>query len=312
MNAHVLNGIPSEPASGHIPGMLGFGDTASDPSGGASNEKPGRSVVVTGPPIPKPSWDISQAVQFWDASEKLQKQGRQNGMNINPASLLAAAGTGAALGAAAGGIGAPIGAAVAVLIVLVTQFTSGPADPYQDMWDNAGNGVHAWFTHFGPVEFLDWCKANNPGALASVTDVNRTLCMWWVERYGTVLVPGMKFYSGKPDNAYLNLLRPYSFGAGYGSSYDSTILGELMNPSAAGVAQGLEWYKQELWNLGIDYEASAEMRRNGERGLAMVNRRTLEPPELAVNLSAAEQAQTTTAALGVAAAAAALTFLNKA
>ena len=80
----------------------------------------------------------------------------------------------AAAAAASGGITAATQAVTGALLGVVGKiFGKGPS-----VYDNAGPGVHAWFTAYAPQKFLDWVKTNAPGAFASIDQAKAIYAAW--------------------------------------------------------------------------------------------------------------------------------------
>jgi len=58
---------------------------------------------------------------------------------------------------------------------LVGIFGGGPS-----RWENAGQGVHEWFTQFGEQAFLDWMDATHPDKFGSLETVKALHYVWTV------------------------------------------------------------------------------------------------------------------------------------
>jgi len=95
-------------------------------------------------------------------------------------------------------------------------------------WQNAGPGVHDWFTKYGPQDFLDWMDKNFPNDFTSVQRVKDLLVLWLADSP----------WGWKPT-----FLAPNGFGIGY-----------------TGVDVGAQWYTpntpEQYRLLGIDYAAT--------------------------------------------------------
>lgn len=68
---------------------------------------------------------------------------------------------------------------------LVNWITTNVGQMFEDLfgpgpsqWDNAGPGVHQWFTSYGPQAFLDWMRANRPNAFGSLDGVFALYALW--------------------------------------------------------------------------------------------------------------------------------------
>lgn len=60
---------------------------------------------------------------------------------------------------------------------LVSSFFSGHSAGYK-RWENAGPGVHDWFTQSGRQAFLDWMDAHHPDGFGSIEEVKSYLPFW--------------------------------------------------------------------------------------------------------------------------------------
>lgn len=73
-------------------------------------------------------------------------------------------------------------------------------------WDEWTPGLHEWFTVYGPQEFLDFVRSDQPELKrATQTSLVQALLMFWLQRYAVVITdaPG-SFYSGIPNSTYIS------------------------------------------------------------------------------------------------------------
>lgn len=97
------------------------------------------------------------------------------GRSLGAASATNAGWLGTAAGAAAGPVGAAIGGAISNF--LTNAFGGGPS-----AWDDAGPGVHEWFTVHGEQAFLDWMRDKHPDGFGSVDTVVGLNALWLAEQ----------------------------------------------------------------------------------------------------------------------------------
>lgn len=230
-------------------------------------------AILEGPPVHAASWQDSAAkvMKFYGAAKALDAAGKPTGLSLNPEDALKAALSGAAAGAVIPppGVGAAVGAALAVVVYAVRWLTGNRPDA---RWESAGNGVRAWYTHFGPIAFLDWVRAYNAGSLADVQSTVRTFAAWALEKYSIVFTPGLAFYSGIDERIYIHTMVNWSHGPGWGGAFDAATLDQYRNPSQARIDAGLAWLEQFYFDCGVDMRATQELRRSGGRGLMLINK----------------------------------------
>lgn len=199
MRAAILNGTPetlnANGESGESVSAL-LETTTNDPALWGSE--------ALGPSTREPRFNADKLIGWVETGAKVQAAGKIATGGINFGAMAAQMASGAAAGAAIAGVGAVLGAVVGAIIYLAnnwnTVFSQVPP-----AWQGAGEGVHDWFTQYGPQEFLDWVRDTRPALLqTSPGDLARALCVFWLERYGYVVTdaPGRAFYSGIPDSTY--------------------------------------------------------------------------------------------------------------
>lgn len=176
---------------------------------------------------------VDSLTKWAETGAALQKAGVDpTGGVVDFSKMLAAVATGAGTGAAVTGPGAPlgavIGAIVAAVIYIATQIFNRPPKE----WRDAGPGVHQWFNTYGPTAYLEWVRANDRGYLSDVQTANRGLVMFMLDRWHYVLIPGERGYSGIDDIEYIN-------------------------------RAGWDWIRSFYEAMGIDWNATAELRRSG-------------------------------------------------
>jgi hypothetical protein len=248
---------------------MGAGPEPGNPNVIATETVPG-GTVVTGQPARRNGFDIEKAKGFWQSGEKLAQAGKANGMTVNPGAMLTAAATGAAAGVGIAGVGAVLGAVIAVGIYLVGALFGGNRP---SRWDNAGPGVHAWFTNYGPQAYLYWVESTgNTGVLASVKDAVKGMIVWRLTVHNNVLFNAGAWYNGINDETYI--LQAYR-GTDAGLPYEAAY----------------QLVAQIYADMGVDWSATVGDYVNGtayDGTLRMINRKFLpgEPTEAEIEAAA--------------------------
>lgn len=237
MRAAILNGIPHTLNAG--PGSAR--DVEEIPGG----------TVTTLPPIPSSDgFSIEDAKKWWETGKAIVDAGGDAGTDFNFDSALASAAAGAAAGSAIPGLGTVAGAIIAVGVYVVKWIT-GRAN--QSQWDNAGPGVHWWFTNYAPQAYLDYLHANNAtGVFASVADSAKGLIVYWLTIDNYVLWPEHKYYANRFDLDYV---------------WDATGLeGE----------QKMAWLRKLYDDLGVDWDATIDLwNAQGRTSTLMMKKRVV-------------------------------------
>jgi len=122
------------------------------------------------------------------------------------------------------GIG-PEGAVIAGFVQSVfDMFSGGPSE-----WENAGEGVHAWYTQNGEEELKHWARANYPASFGSV-DNAKAIRMLWIflgapTRTGSFLVAEKGTIQGLAEPRYMlsTMAKATDFWASLGVDLPRTI-----------------------------------------------------------------------------------------
>lgn len=186
-------------------------------------------------------WNENDATQFLAQAGTVLNQAEQLGVElpggVNYREALSSITAGAAIGTAIPGVGTIAGAA-AGLIVYAVKFIQE---------SGSGNGPYPntqtamWAQNFAEQAFVDWAVQNQTNTWNSIPDMARAQLLFWLERWGCVLVlypetgpgaalRGASFYNGIPDIIYM----------GY----------------AGGESMVRDLYKQ----AGVDYDATKQAR----------------------------------------------------
>jgi len=209
-------------------------------------------VVENRPPAPAANdqqW-MDRAVSYYNTGAKLYEAGAATGLQLNPSELVSAAASGAAAGAPLGGVGAPVGAVIAVAITIVGKLFGGNRP---SIWDNAGSGVHWWFTNYGRQAYLDWIiSTGNTGVFRSVQDSAKGYIVWLLTYERNLLMPPpAAAYSGRMDWDYI---------------YDATGLTDYQAK--------WDWISALYADFGIDYAATVDLwTANGRSSTIMMKNR---------------------------------------
>lgn len=123
------------------------------------------------------------------------------------------------------GVGALIGAVVMAFVWIAQNWRNlfgGGTPPHY-----ATPQVHDWATKYLPQAVLDWARDADPNMqFGSISQMAQMTLIYWLETYGAVIVKGQQtsFYSGKPDDVYINALGqdPQKFYQGLGVNYQAT------------------------------------------------------------------------------------------
>lgn len=206
-------------------------------------------------------FNAEKLIGWVETGAEVQKAGNIATGNINFGAMAAQMAQGAAAGAAVAGVGAILGAVVGAVVYLAQnwqQVFSGvpPA------WQGAGEGVHEWFTAYGPQEFLDWVRDTKPELLqTNPGELSRALLLFWLERYGYVVTdaPQRRFYSGIPDATY------------YGQAGGMAALTALYSPF------GIDYPKTRLEAHPAGF-TSAGQTSQGLGGVWQLGRKVYAPP----------------------------------
>jgi hypothetical protein len=150
-----------------------------------------------------PKWDADKLIGWVETGAAIQAANKIATGGVNFGEMAAAMATGAGVGVMFGGAGAIAGAILGGVMYLVQAIS---ANQVPTLWQNAAPGVHTWFTNRGPQEFLDYVRDEQPALLGTdIPTLAKALGLYWLEKYGYVLTtaPGRSFYSGIPDNVYV-------------------------------------------------------------------------------------------------------------
>lgn len=117
-----------------------------------------------------------------------------------------------AAGSAGTAAGGAAGSAIASGIIGVVNniFGGGPS-----RWDNAGPGVHDWFTKYGPQAFLDWMAANAPDKFGSLDQVKALYAVWVWNTSRSLIGPSQ-------SNFFVPITTPQAYAA-IGINYQATV-----------------------------------------------------------------------------------------
>lgn len=141
------------------------------------------------------------------------------------------------------GDGANWGKVIAEILPVVIDWLGGIfSGSSNSRWTNAGPGVHAWFSSYGPQAFLDWMDANYPNGFQDMDTVRKLLVVW---------------LAGKPWGGRSTMLFSDGWGIGY-----------------SGVDIGRNWWDPVVdtvyQQMGVDIQASKEeMLRAGRNDMAL-------------------------------------------
>lgn len=250
------------------------------------------------------TWDIEQLIEFAGAAEEIAATGQDNpaGHEFNTGELLAAIGAGAGAGAAVGAwVGAIVGAVVGALIYCIGHWLGQSGVPAA--WHNSANGVHGWFTMFGPQAYLDWMRVNAPDAFGSLDACIKGLFLWGVMEQNWFWREGASTYGNIPDNWYI--VQWNGQGAGDGGNGMTQSFADWMpnqsNPSnearealrvnIEGRANSPTYFPPAMQRLrdmyraiGVDYDSTVAHRNDGGTGWIMYGVRDPRPyPYLDLN-----------------------------
>lgn len=243
--------------------MRGGGDNPVESTVSLDN---GTTVANLHPEKHTGSWESNwnKTKGWFETGAKIQEAdpGFADGFPFKAA--LGAAATGAIAGAGMAGVGAVLGAIAGALIVTIGWLVDKIFGHRPSRWDNAGPGVHWWYTNYAPNNFLGWVDAQGEsvGILSSIEASARALLVWHLQTNNKVLWWGHETVtSGRPDAAY-------AFHAMEG---DSLYQGEARAKA----------YLQTFYdNLGIDWQATQALYDSEGPGSAlMYKRRILFPAD---------------------------------
>jgi len=241
---------------------------------------PGSTVadVLLQPEASPSGIDPEKLKRYWQVGEKLAQLNVSNSADFPFVEAIATVTT-----AAAGG--GPVVAIAAAVVVAVKWLTG--SRPARD-WATAGPGVHAWFTALGPQAFLDWVRANNSGALASVKAVQECFLGWTVQQWANPLVPEGRYYTANgiaiANTTYF--ASPSIFESFGFENAPAAAVAAIRNAPPTSMP---DWVADAYTGLGVDYVASVERKRNDptasgfmmyRRGIEVTSPRGSEqPPE---------------------------------
>lgn len=219
----------------------------------------GGAVVTMSQPTERRGFSLEAISGYVETGVKLFNAGKESGINVNPNGLWDAIKAGASVGglvtAAVGmpGVGAINGAIAGACMYVVSQWFGGGGTR---RWDNAGSGVHYWFTNYAPQSYLDWLDSTgNQGVLASVHQSASGLVAYWLTASNLMLrPPPHAIYNGRFDYDYIA-------DAMYGLDRAGMAAAEAQNPGLKRL-----WCQNFYQTFGIDYGATIDMWGNGPTG----------------------------------------------
>lgn len=193
------------------------------------------------------SFDAAKMIDWVATGAKVQAANKEalGGVGVDFGAMAKAMSVGAGAGAVFGGVGSIVGAAVGGIVYLA-QSLAHSQEPRD--WVDAAEGVHQWFTTYGPQSYLDWVRLNRPELLGSnARELTKGLLLYWLENDGAVITdaPGRSHYSGIPDAVYYNMAGGRDALVGLyqpsGVDYAKTRVEahDAGTPSADGTSEGL-------------------------------------------------------------------------
>ena len=175
--------------------------------------------------------------------------------------MMAAIGTGSAVGGFFGPVGAGVGAAVAAIVSVVGFFTDG-RNRATHGGVYMGPGVQAWKKVLMPQSFYDWLVSTQQLAVfENLRDVQKAFLAWTVTEWGFILIPEERSYSGIANTTYFDA--QFWSTATWEQAYphsDPSNADAQWKRNESGIPMP-QWGKDMYTQLGIDYEASAKLRR---------------------------------------------------
>jgi hypothetical protein len=173
---------------------------ALDPASTIVTSDPARVGTETfGPSTRAQSFDAAKLEGWIRTGAAIQSAGNVALGGVDFRAMLAFVGTGASVGSSIPVLGTIAGAVIGAVAYVIQWAVNRPPTA----WASAAPGVHAWFTEYGPQEYLNWVRAENTALLGgTVADLVKGLALYWIETYGAVITDRGTIYPGVPNAVY--------------------------------------------------------------------------------------------------------------